>query len=483
MKFPESAYNITPIDGRYAKEVDELRPIVSEFGLMKNRVLIEAKHLIHLSYPPANVIRKLEDFEKQSLLDLYRNFSLGDYERIKQIEDEIRHDVKAVELFFREKLRDTKVYDLAPLVHIFLTSEDSTNLAYSLMMRDAIFKMYLPRLVQLEDKILSLAERHKAVEMLGRTHGQAALPTTISKELVVFADRLRRRMKQITNADFTGKLNGAVGNWNSFCVAYPEVDWIKYSVKFIKSLGLKPRIITTQILPHDEMSDLLRYIISTNQIIRDFDEHMWRYISDDWILQKPKEREVGSSTMPQKINPIDFENSEGNTKISSAICEVLADELQRSRLQRDLTGSTLQRWYGTAVALGLQAIQRSTKNLDNLVVDEDKLKNALENHPEVLMEAIQTIGRKEGISDIYDRTKKVSRGMKITLAEIRSFVGELALSPEKKDKLLQLTPLEYVGLSMKLEDIGIERCRKGIFDMRERISSYSAYDPTKLPQE
>ncbi len=470
----DPAYNITPVDGRYAEEVAELRPIVSEFGLMRNRILVEAKHLICLSeHSGTNVVRKLSDGEKQLLSKLYENFSVEDYRRIKQIEDDIKHDVKSVELFFREKLKGQSIEDIASRVHIFLTSEDVTNIAYSLMLKGALFEVYLPKLVGLEEKIVELAETYSSYKMLGRTHGQPAVTTGVGKELVVYANRLQKLMKSLAETKFTGKVSGAVGSYNSFEVAYPEVDWISYANEFVRSLGLETNPITTQILPHDETSEFLRNIVSVNQIIRDLDENMWRYISDDWFLQKPKGKEVGSSTMPQKINPIDFENSEGNTKISTALSTVLADELQRSRLQRDLSGSTLQRWYGAAIATSFQALSRTTKALGSITLNEDKVRTELENHPEILMEAIQTIGRTGGISDIYDRVKEFSRGKKLTLDEIRTFVSQLPLSEEKKGRLLKLTPSGYAGLVSELTDLGIEESKKTIAEVKQKINQYS----------
>lgn len=449
---------ITPIDGRYREKVKELAGYFSEAALMKYRVKIEAAYLSALS--EQGLFRTLTNEEEGLLQGLSKNFTLDDAGRIKDFEAKTNHDVKAVEYFIREKLGKSSLEDVLGFIHFGLTSYDINDNALSMMLRDAVENVYIPSLAKLDEKLLDLAEEYKDLPMLSRTHGQPASPTTLGKEFSVFGYRLTEQMEKLATSSYPGKLNGAVGNFNAPQLAYPDIDWIGFSGQFVLSLGLAPNMITTQIEPHDSLVEILQNIVRINNIILDLDQDMWRYISDSYLIQKPKEGEVGSSTMPHKVNPIDFENSEGNIAMANGLLNAIAGKLQVSRLQRDLSDSTVTRNVGPSLAFSLLASKNALRGLGKIYADRDYLAFELSQHPEILTEAIQTVLRKEGIPEAHEKLMALSRGRKISLLDLENFVSGLDISAEAKRELIGLEPQKYTGLAEKLTD-------KAVFESRE----------------
>ncbi len=457
---------ISPIDGRYRKITEPLAEFFSEKALIKYRIVVEGEYFIALSEHPQIDLKEFSKEEKLLIRKLY-NPSLDDAKIVKTIETKgyknikpTNHDVKAVEYYLKDRLKETSLEDCLEWIHFALTSEDINNIAYGLMLSTSIEKIMLPELEKLHDNIDGFAKLYKLISMLARTHGQPASPTTFGKEFDVFSSRLERQINQLKSHEFLVKLNGATGNYNAHVAAYPDVNWIKFSSDFIESfnagkkLKLKPNIITTQIEPHDTYSELFDNFKRINTILIKFNQDNWRYISDDWIKQKPVEGEVGSSTMPHKINPIDFENSEGNLlSIANALFESFSRNLPLSRLQRDLSDSTVERNFGVAFGHSLIAYKSTLKGLSKITVNEEKITHALENHPEVISEAIQTILRKEGQEMPYEKLKELTRGKKTTIQDLTSFIEELAVSENIKTKLKQITPKNYIGIADKLAEL------------------------------
>jgi len=440
---------ISPIDGRYREKTEELDLYFSEFGLIRYRVKIEVLYLIELA--KVGVVRKLTKQEKDFLISIFGKFGLDDAQRVKTIEKEINHDVKAVEYFVKEKINKTSLKDLSEFVHFGLTSEDITNLAYSLIIRDCLQEVYLPTLGLLIKKMSQLAHQHKSVAILARTHGQPASPTTMGKEIAVFVHRLKNQLKSLPQ--LTGKLNGAVGNYNAHLIAFPRINWLKFSKDFVKSLGLKPNLVTTQIENHDVWAQLFQGMIRINNILIDFDQDIWTYISLDYLKQKSLKKEVGSSTMPHKINPIDFENSEGNLGMANSLLSHLANKLPISRLQRDLSDSTVCRNIGVAFGHALLGFKSTSKGLGKVEVNQKVISQDLENHPEVIAEAIQVILRREGVKMPYEALKKLTRGKKITLSHLHQFIDQMEISDKIKKELKKITPENYIGLAEELTKI------------------------------
>ena len=435
-------HSVTALDGRYASSITELSEIVSEFGLMKYRVQVEVKWLMFLKAQnliPAEV--KVPD-----LRSLVENFSETEYEDIKEIESVTRHDVKAVE-YFIQKHTDETVW---PWIHFACTSEDINNLAYALMVREArtVVVDFLSQNVTAE--LTAKAKAWKDVPMLSRTHGQTATPTTIGKEFGVFAHRLTVVAERLSDTPVMGKINGATGNFAAHSVAFPETDWINLSKEFVTSLELDWNPLTTQIESHDMQSEVLDHIARLCSILSDLCTDVWGYISIGYFGQKLVDGEVGSSTMPHKVNPIDFENARGNFKLARGVARTLSDELPISMWQRDLSDSTLQRNFGLVFGhflLGLKSLERG---LGKIELREEVLDKDLENNPEVLTEAIQTVLRKNGHTDAYEQLKALSRGKRVSLEEIREFVSTLEIPNTDKDILQKLTPQTYIGQSVKL---------------------------------
>ena len=442
--------SISPLDGRYGNSLKELSTYFSEKALMRYRLLIEVEYLIFLGKEKG--IKELSPFsknQKNNLRKLYENFTDADAKKIKNIEMKTKHDVKSVEYFLQSNL--AKKYQ--PWVHFALTSEDVNNLSYSLMWKDGIKDVYLPSLVQIQKKIKNLAKINKNISMLSLTHGQPATPTTFGKELAVFAARLNRQVDQIKTHKLLGKFGGATGTWSAQIAAYPNVNWIRFASKFIKAVGLSPNTITTQIEPHDSIAESFHQIIRVNSILTDLCRDMWSYISRNVLIQKKVAGEVGSSTMPHKINPIQFENAEGNMGVSSSILIHLSTKLPVSRMQRDLTDSTTLRNQGVALGYSYLALINVLNGLSRITVNKVKIKSELNQHWEVLAEAVQTILRKSGKLDAYEQLKLLTRGKKIDQGAISEFVSSLSIPIEDKEILLSLTPESYVGLSSKLVEM------------------------------
>ncbi|HMM58429.1 MAG: adenylosuccinate lyase [Xanthomonadales bacterium PRO7] len=443
---------LSPLDGRYAGKVEALRPIFSEAGLMKRRVLVEVRWLMELAGEKAIVgLGTLPAGARQFPTTLADGFSLQDAERIKAIEATTNHDVKAVEYFIKEKIGDHA--DLAKakeFVHFACTSEDINNLAYALMLRDARDGVLLPTLDKLVHTLRQLAHALAGQSMLSRTHGQTASPTTLGKEIANVVARLERQRKQIAAVELTGKINGAVGNYNAHVVAYPEVDWLALSKRFVESLGLVWNPYTTQIEPHDCIAELCDAMRRANTILVDFARDVWGYVSLGYFKQALKPGEVGSSTMPHKVNPIDFENAEGNFGIANSLLAHFAEKLPISRWQRDLTDSTVLRTIGTAFGHTQIALDSLLRGLAKLNPNPERIAADLDASWEVLAEAVQTVMRRYGLPEPYEQLKALTRGQGITRESMCAFIESLALPADAKKRLLMLTPASYTGLAAEL---------------------------------
>jgi len=450
---------ISPLDGRYFEKTRALVPYFSEEALMKYRVLVEGKYLIALSFLPKTVFRKFNPKEMKIIASLYEKFNETSYKKIKNIEVTTNHDIKAVEYFIKEKLSKTSLKNSLGWIHFALTSEDTNNITYALILSDSLENVLVPSISEIISELNTLANRYKDLPMLARTHGQSASPTTFGKEMSVFPSRLEKQLKNLQNIKIAAKLNGATGNYNAHLAAYPKINWPEFSKKFIEDFNknrkqkLAVNLNTTQIECHDSYIEIFDSLRRINSILLDFNQDMWRYISDNWIEQKPKAGEVGSSTMPHKINPIDFENSEGNLGLANALFEFFARKLPISRLQRDLSDSTVERAFGTAFGHSYLAYGSLLKGLSKIKVNESKIKEDLNAHPEVITEAIQTILRREGVNMPYEKLKDLTRGKQITLLDIHKFINSLAVSDKIKKELLSITPENYIGLAPKLVDL------------------------------
>jgi adenylosuccinate lyase len=443
---------LSPLDGRYAGKVDSLRPIFSEYGLIKARVKVEVEWLLALANEPG--IAELEPFSEAAavrLRALADALSPADAARVKEIERTTNHDVKAVEYFIKERLKDDA--ELGPaleFVHFACTSEDINNLSYALMLNQARQYVLLPKLDELIQKLRAMAHEYAALPMLSRTHGQTASPTTVGKELANVVARLQRQGETLAGARMPGKINGAVGNYNAHVAAYPDVDWTKFAEHFVHSLGLNWQPYTTQIEPHDGVAEVCDAAKRIDTICIDLCRDVWGYISLGYFKQAVKAGEVGSSTMPHKVNPIDFENAEGNFGIANALFEHFAAKLPVSRWQRDLTDSTVLRALGTAFGhalIGFDALQRG---LGKLSANPQRLAADLDAAWEVLAEAVQTVMRRHGLPNPYEQLKALTRGQGITEASMREFISSLELPAADKQRLMEMTPGSYTGLAERL---------------------------------
>lgn len=438
-----SLVSISPLSGRYREKVVELEEYTSEYALIKTRIEIEVKYLLALSK-----IRlvNLTTAERKKLLNLVQNFNFSDSTRVKEIEETTKHDVKAVELFLRNFLSKEN----SEMIHFGLTSYDVNDIAFRLMLRDASQKVIVPFLISLNKKLQNFAKEYKHLPMLGRTHGQPALPTTLGKEFAVFASRLSLELNKLNKVRLTGKLNGAVGNYNALHFAYPKINWVNFSKAFVRSFRLEPNLITTQIDPYEDIIEYFQTIQRVNGILLDLDQDLWRYISDGWLVQKGDKGQVGSSTMPQKINPIDFENSEGNLELANGLVEVFTRKLAVSRLQRDLSNSTIIRNIGVVLGYSLLAYKGTLVGLSKVKVDRDQVLVDLNKDWSILAEAIQIIFRKEKIKGSYLKVVEMTKGKHFGEAEWKDLVLSFPISKENRDKLLALTPSTYLGLAKKL---------------------------------
>jgi adenylosuccinate lyase len=443
---------LSPLDGRYAGKVDGLRPIFSEYGLIRARVKVEVEWLLALAAEPAIV--ELPAFSAAAadrLRALADGLSVADAARVKDIERTTNHDVKAVEYLIKERLRDDA--ELAPaleFVHFACTSEDINNLSYALMLNEARQRVLLPRLDALIQTLRAMAHAHAGLPMLSRTHGQTASPTTVGKELANVVARLQRQGELLAGAQMPGKINGAVGNYNAHVAAYPEVDWTAFSRRFVESLGLDWQAYTTQIEPHDGIAEICDAQKRIDTICVDLCRDLWGYISLGYFRQAVKAGEVGSSTMPHKVNPIDFENAEGNFGIANALFEHFAAKLPISRWQRDLTDSTVLRALGTAFGHALIGYDALMRGLGKLSANPERLAADLDASWEVLAEAVQTVMRRHGLPNPYEQLKALTRGHGIDAAAMRDFIAGLDLPADAKQRLLEMTPGGYTGLAERL---------------------------------
>ncbi|MEP6880944.1 MAG: adenylosuccinate lyase [Dokdonella sp.] len=443
---------LSPLDGRYATKVESLRPIFSEFGLMQRRVLVEIRWLIALSDEPGIVeVAPFSTTARAALNAIAENFSIADGERVKVIESETNHDVKAIEYFIKERISGNPDSAAAKeFVHFACTSEDINNLAYALMLRDARAHVLLPTLDQLIHRLQGMANAFAAQPMLSRTHGQTASPTTLGKEIANVVARLGRQRAHIANVELLGKINGAVGNYNAHVAAYPDVDWQAFAQRFVDSLGISFNAYTTQIEPHDCIAEISDATRRSNTILIDFARDIWGYISLGYFRQTLKAGEVGSSTMPHKVNPIDFENAEGNFGIANALFEHFSAKLPISRWQRDLTDSTVLRALGTAFGHTQIGLDSLAKGVAKLQVDAQRIDADLDASWEVLAEAVQTVMRRHGLPNPYEQLKALTRGQGITRESMRVFIETLALPEADKQRLLDMTPGGYTGLAEHL---------------------------------
>jgi len=443
---------LSPADGRYADKVNGLRDIFSEFGLIRFRVLVEVRWLQCLAdddqiaelAPTSNVM-------KDVLNHIIDDFSLDDAERVKAIEATTNHDVKAVEYFIRERLGSgPETSTLKDFLHFGCTSEDINNLSYALMLRTARNDAVLPQMRELLSKLKTMAREHAAVPMISRTHGQTASPTTVGKELANVVARLDRAQQQFRDVVIRGKFNGAVGNYNAHQIAYPDADWPAIAEKFVASLGVESNPYTTQIEPHDWTAEYAHSLIRYNTILLDLCRDIWGYISLGYFTQNVAKGEVGSSTMPHKVNPIDFENAEGNLGLANAMLSHFAEKLPISRWQRDLTDSTVQRNFGVAIGYLTIAMSSVQKGLGKLQLNEARIQQEVENAWEVLGEAVQTVMRRYGIPEPYEKLKALTRGQAVSKELLADFIATLAIPDDEKKRLLELTPERYIGLAALL---------------------------------
>jgi len=443
---------ISPLDGRYHEKLNDLRPIFSEFALMKFRTLVEIRWLQtlahHAQLPELSPLSNHADSILNHIID---NFSEKEAQRIKHIESGINHDVKAIEYFIKERIAgNSELAALSEFIHFGCTSEDINNIAYGLMLQSARQQIILPGLDELLDVLKNFAHLYADTALLARTHGQPATPTTVGKEFANVISRLQRQREALVSAPILGKLNGATGNYNAFHIAYPLIDWQLISKNFVSQLGLIWNPYTTQIEPHDYLAEFFAILIRIHTILIDFNRDIWGYIALDYFQQKTLAAEVGSSTMPHKVNPIDFENAEGNLGLANALLDHMMMKLPLSRWQRDLTDSTVLRNMGVAIGYGVLAFQSTLKGLHKLKVNEDKLQEELDHHWEILAEAIQTVMRRYGIPEPYEKLKQFTRGQKINKTVLHAFIADLNLPEEVKQTLYALTPSHYLGYASDL---------------------------------
>jgi len=443
---------ISPADGRYADKVNDLRDIFSEYGLIRFRVLVEVRWLQCLADEESvSELAATSPVMKDVLNSIVDDFSLDDAERVKAIEATTNHDVKAVEYFIREKLGNgPETSALKDFLHFACTSEDINNLSYALMLRVARKDVLIPKMRELRNQLQAMARSHAAVPMLSRTHGQTASPTTVGKEFANFVKRLEIAHRHFADVVIRGKFNGAVGNFNAHAVAYPEIDWRVISQRFIESLGLDQNSHTTQIEPHDWTAEYAHALVRYNTILIDLCRDVWGYVSLGYFTQKVARNEVGSSTMPHKVNPIDFENAEGNLGMSTALLSHFAEKLPVSRWQRDLTDSTVQRNFGVAVGYSMIAMQSTLKGLGKLQINEAAIAADVNDAWEVLAEAVQTVMRRYGIPEPYEKLKALTRGQVVTQELLQAFIATLEIPDAERQRLLDMTPQSYIGLAAEL---------------------------------
>ena len=456
----DELHALSPLDGRYAGSTAPLRDYLSEFAFLRDRLRVELDFLSALSR--IGLIRPLSESEFRQLQSLFQNFSLADAEAIRTFERQTRHDVKAIEYFLRDKLQATSLNDLSSWLHFGLTSEDVNNIAQAIALHDVREAVLMPALRQLLDHMLEFVKAYRALPMLARTHGQPAVPTTLGKEFAVYLVRLKKSFDEIAGHKFEAKLTGAVGNFNALQSAFPQVDWISFSTDFVKGYGLEPNLVTTQILPYDNWLRYFDAVRMANSILIDFSQDLWRYVSDDYLKQAVVEGEVGSSTMPQKVNPIDFENAEGNLGLANALFTHYTQKLSISRLQRDLSDSTVRRTFGVALGHSFLAWKNLMQGLERVSANEEKMRADLNSHWEVISEGAQTILRAMGRSDAYETLKEQTRGRVLTEADYKSWLGALEVNDETRAKLQALDPEGYVGKAVQICDQVIQQYSEAV---------------------
>lgn len=443
--------SLSPLDGRYASKVSDLNPYFSEYGLIKHRLVVEIAFFMMLSAESG--IKELPPFSNKELelLDkIVKNFDEKEAEEVKKIERVTNHDVKAVEYYIKKKLEKTTLKKHLEFIHFACTSEDINNLSIALMLKGGLEDVILPSMNEVIKTVEKLAKKWQKVPILCLTHGQPASPSTVGKELKVFAKRLKRQLDLLMAQEIFGKLNGATGNFNAHLSAYPKVNWMKLSKNFVQKLGLIHNPLTTQIEEHDFQSETFDCIARFNTILLDLDRDMWTYISRGAFKQKVVAGEVGSSTMPHKVNPIDFENSEGNLGLANAILRHLSEKLPISRMQRDLTDSTVQRNHGTALGYSLLAYKSTLKGLSKLDLNKKVIQDELDRNWSLLAEPIQTVMRKHSVPKAYEKLKELTRGKEVNKKVVQEFVKSLKIPKEDKERLLKLTPATYIGMADKL---------------------------------
>ena len=446
----DSLMAIGPIDGRYANKCAEFREIFSEYGLIKRRVLVECTWLEALCDDKRIAeCEALSAAERKALRAIAADFSVKDAERVKTIEKTTNHDVKAIEYFLKEKVAKTSLAKRSEFIHFACTSEDINNMSHALMLRDGR-KVLRAAMDEMTKAIVKMARAYAGVPMLAHTHGQPASPTTVGKELAVVAQRLKRQAAEIDRLVMPAKMNGAVGNFNAHLSAYPKVDWERLSAKVIRTLGLRQNRLTTQIESHDGIAELFDAIGRWNSVLLDFDRDVWMYVSMGYFKQRTIKGEIGSSTMPHKVNPIDFENSEGNLGLANAILGFMARKLPISRMQRDLTDSTTLRNMGVGFGYTLIAVRSTIKGLGKLELNRERLAEDLDRNWEVLAEPIQTVMRKVGMDHPYERLKELTRGRRVNAEIMRDFVAALPLPKDDRERLMKMTPSSYIGLAKEL---------------------------------
>jgi adenylosuccinate lyase len=441
---------LSPLDGRYAQATAPLTDYFSEFAFLRDRVRVELNFLVALS--KTDLVRPLTFSESTLIESILSNFSDADAESILEYERKTRHDVKAIEYFIQSKLQGTSLEDLIPWIHFGLTSEDTNSLGQAIALKESRDKVILPALYSLISDLSDLALHYKSTPMLARTHGQFAVPTTLGKEFAVYIARLQKIRDEIVSHRFEAKLTGAVGNFNALQIAAPQVDWISFSEKFVSSFGLEPNLFTTQILPYDNWVRYFDLVRLTNSILIDFSQDLWRYISDGMLKQAVVVGEVGSSTMPQKVNPIDFENAEGNLGVANSLFAHYAQKLTVSRLQRDLSDSTVRRTFGTALGHSLLAWTNFQRGMKRIAPDEEKLIAELNAHWEVVSEGAQTILRAAGKSDAYESLKEQTRGRVLTASDYKAWCDAIDVDDQTRTKLKTLSPETYLGLAVELTE-------------------------------
>ena len=441
---------LSPLDGRYADSVKDLNVFFSEAALMRYRVYVEIEYLIALSFEKKIIeFPTLAKNQIDGLRKVYREFDMDSAKKIKEIEAETNHDVKAIEYYLQQKTDKS----FHPWIHFALTSEDVNNLSYSLMWQHGLKQVYIPLLKSVDKELKKLAKRFKNAPMLSMTHGQPATPTTFGKELAVFHSRLNRKIQLLKEHKLFGKFSGATGTWSAHLAAYPDINWTRFSSRFVRSIGLKPNLVTTQIEPHDSMVESYQCISHINSIMKDLCCDMWMYVSRGILGQKKIAGEIGSSTMPHKINPIQFENAEGNIGISNAMLDYLSDKLPVSRMQRDLTDSTTLRNQGSALGYSYLALKNILRGLSRVTINKNKMSSELDSHWEIVSEAIQTILRKSGQSQAYEQLKELTRGETVNRKVLADYILKLNIPEKDRDTLLSLTPQTYIGLSTKISEL------------------------------